>query len=63
MSTSKLTHIIVPCANGYMRYMRNEPQWSSEVGHMVQPSHYMETIDYSQVVDACLDDQPEGRYL
>lgn len=56
-------HVIVPLHNGFMRYVEHGRMWSSEIQAYVHPSKYVETIDYSQVCDACLEDLKESKYL
>jgi len=56
-------HVIVPLQNGFMRYVEQKRFWSNEIQAYVQPSVYVETIDYSDVCDACLEDLPESKYL
>ena len=56
-------HIIVPLSHGYMEYVETDPQWSNEACAMIHPSHYSRTVDYKDVVDACLEDLKESRYL
>lgn len=58
-----LHHIIVPLSHGYMEYIERAPYYSESAGGMIHPSIYSRTVDYSQVVDACIDDLKEGRYL
>jgi len=53
--------MIVPLSHGYMEYVCNPA--STTKGAIASPSRYVRTVDYSQVVDACLEDLKEGRYL
>jgi len=53
--------VLVPLSHGYMEYVC-DPSPTTK-GAISSPSHYVRTVDYSQVVDACLDDLKEGRYL
>ncbi len=56
--------VIVPLSHAYMVYHTHEAVYNRTEGRMVTPhSDYIETIDYSQVCDACIDDLPEGKYL
>lgn len=59
----KVHHIIVPLSHGYMEYVETDAVYSAEAGGMIHPSHYSRTVDYSQVVDACIEDLKESRYL
>lgn len=55
-------HIIVPLSRGYMEY----EQMVYDDGRPVLfiPSRYLRTVDYAaSVVDACVDDLKEGKYL
>lgn len=54
---------IVPLAHGYMEYLVEDEHYSHTAGCKVTPSHYMRTVDYKDVVDACIDDLPEGKFL
>jgi hypothetical protein len=61
---SHLHTTIVPLSRGYMVYQESTfAVYSREANAMIHPSHYVQTVDYSQVVDACIDDLKEGRYL
>jgi hypothetical protein len=46
-----------------MEYVQESPHFSSTAGGIVSRSAYVRTVDYSDVVDACLEDLPEGKYL
>lgn len=60
---STLHRVIVPLSHGYMEYTETAPFYSSAICAMVHPSVYSRTVDYSQVVDACLEDLKESKYL
>lgn len=60
---SHLHHQIVPLSHCYMEYVQTPEHWSETAGCRVVSSVYIRTVDYSEIVDACLDDLPEGRYL
>lgn len=60
---TNLCHTIVVLSHCYMSYVTARPHYSEDAGCMVSESHYIETVDYSNVVDACLEDMPEGKYL
>lgn len=63
MITNGIHHVIVPLSHGYMEYVELPATYSREAGGMIHPSRYVQTVDYSQVCDACIDDLPEGKYL
>jgi len=54
---------IVMLSHCYMEYVQESPHFSSTAGGIVSRSAYVRTVDYSDVVDACLEDLPEGKYL
>lgn len=57
-----LEHIIVPLSHCYMEY----EQWVNDNGEPIRaiPARHVGTVDYAaSVVDACIDDLPEGKYL
>lgn len=61
---SHLHTVIVPLYHAYMVYHTHDPVYDPEQGMMVTPhSDYIDTIDYSEVCDACLEDLKEGKYL
>jgi hypothetical protein len=55
--------LIVPLSRGYMEY---EAMVNDVTGEIVReiPSRYVRTVDYAHsVVDACLEDLKESKYL
>lgn len=55
--------VLVPLSHGYMEY----EQWVDDVSGspvLTMPSTHVRTVDYAlSVVDACIDDLKEGKYL
>jgi len=58
----RIHRVIVPMSGAYMEYEQlvSSDRTSQAI---LAPSHYCRTVDYSNVVDACLEDLPESKYL
>lgn len=55
--------VIVPLSRGYMEYEQFVDD-ESGMPVLTMPSTHVRTVDYAcSVVDACIDDLKEGKYL
>lgn len=58
-----LQHVIVPLSGSYLEYEQMVYDGTNEPVRAI-PSRWVRTVDYAaSVVDACVEDLKEGKYL